>query len=186
MRSVVGVTPSGSTRSPSSALMKLDFPELNSPAMTRRKRPLSCSRASSKRRRSSPATSEPKRSERGGQPLEQLLLPGPDLLLALRKDAPPGQQLTDHLEPPGWSSTPHGLAVPALPSYLVASIGAYPGCRISTVIRRAGAVAGPLSIAAALLQTCHGSGTRRDGEIHAQPVVGRCGMSGLRLPIFKE
>jgi hypothetical protein len=24
------------------------------------------------------------------------------------------------------------------------------------------------------------------GEIHAQPVVGRCGMSGLRLLIYKE
>ena len=82
--------------------------------------------------------------EGGGQALEQLLLADANLLLPLGQDAPAGQQLADHFEPPGWSSTAAGVAVPALPSYLVASIGAYPGCRSSTVIRRAGAVAGPL------------------------------------------
>ena len=62
MRSVVGVTPSGSTRSPSRALMKLDLPELNSPAITSRNNPASCSVASLNRWRSAACTSGPKPS----------------------------------------------------------------------------------------------------------------------------
>jgi hypothetical protein len=39
----------------------------------------------------------PKTLERGGEALEQLLLPDADILLAFRQDTAPGQQLSDHL-----------------------------------------------------------------------------------------
>ena len=49
---VVGVTPSARTRWPSSALMKADLPELNSPTMTSRNSSSSCSSARSRVARS--------------------------------------------------------------------------------------------------------------------------------------
>ena len=109
---MVGVTPSGSTRSPSSALMKLDLPELNSPATTSRNRPASWSRASRKRRRSSGVHVGAEALERGGQPLEQLLLAGPELLLPLRQDGAASQQSADHVDASVGDAYPDGIVIP--------------------------------------------------------------------------
>ena len=76
--------------------MKLDLPELNSPATTSRKRPVSCSRASWNRRRSSAATSEPNRSRAVAKSLQQLLFPHPELLLSLGQNSSSRQQPADH------------------------------------------------------------------------------------------
>ena len=81
MRSVVGVTPSGSTFSPSSALMKLDLPELNSPAITSRKSPASCSRASPEVAQVVGGDVGAEALQRGGQPVQQLRLARAKLLL---------------------------------------------------------------------------------------------------------
>ena len=75
--------------------MKLDLPELNSPATTSRKSPASWSRASRKRRRSSGATSGAEALEAPREPVQQLLLARPELLLPLGQDRPPPEQPAD-------------------------------------------------------------------------------------------
>ena len=75
--------------------MKLDLPELNSPAITRRKSPASCSVASLKRWRSAAGRRGRTPPARGEAP-QQLLLPGPQVLLAVREERSPPEQPPDH------------------------------------------------------------------------------------------
>jgi hypothetical protein len=84
IRSVVGVTPSGSTRSPSSALMKLDLPELNSPGDDQQEELVELRARLPEVAQVVGRDVRLESLQRLAQPLEQLLLARPQLLLALR------------------------------------------------------------------------------------------------------